>query len=255
MTKQMFDDLARDYDASRPRYPDALIQRVVAALPTGRRLRVLDAGAGTGIALEGLVHHLGEAHDYVAVDVSPGMVELGREKLSFVAWHVEPVEPALTRYRDELDLIIAAQAYQWLDREQFVRSAISALRPGGVVAVLQNNRDHESSPFLAAYEDLLERRSPGYTRNYRALDVADELSGPFAAAGGTVTTHVETWIQPSAVDAFVQMSASSTQVQRGVDAHGRVVLDEVRALAASAARDDVLEVAYRSELYLARTPG
>lgn len=255
MTKQKFDDLATDYDASRPRYPDELLAHVVAALPAGRRLTVLDAGAGTGIALEGLVGLLGEEQDYVAVDVSGGMVEVGRAKLGFVDWHVEPVEPALARYRESLDLIVAAQAYQWLDRERFVREALAALRTGGVLAVLQNNRDHESSAFLAAYEDLLERRSPGYSRDYRAFDVAQELSGPFRAAGGTVTTHAVTWSRPSEVDAFVRMAASSTQVQRGVAAHGPVVLDEVRALAAAAAHDGVVDVGYRSEAYLARRPG
>ncbi|GAA4625795.1 class I SAM-dependent DNA methyltransferase [Cellulomonas oligotrophica] len=254
MTKQKFDDLAQDYDASRPRYPDALIARVVAALPTGRRLRVLDAGAGTGIALEGLVHHLGEAHDYVAVDVSSGMVELGRQKMGFVDWKVEPVEPALARFDDELDLIVAAQAYQWLDREQFVHGALAALRSGGVLAVLQNNRDHDSSAFLSAYEDLLERRSPGYARDYRAFDIAGELAGPFVAAGGTVTTHAVAWTRPIAVDAFVRMATSSTQVQRAVAAHGPSVLHEVEALAESAAFGGVVDVAYRSEGYLAHKP-
>lgn len=35
------------YERTRPRYPDAMVQRVVAALPG---LQVLDVGLGTGIA-------------------------------------------------------------------------------------------------------------------------------------------------------------------------------------------------------------
>ena len=255
MTGQPFDDLAADYDASRPRYPAELFAVVAGSVPAGRRLRVLDAGAGTGIALEGLVAHLGTEHDYVAVDVSPGMVAVGRSKLGFADWRVEPVEPALSRYPGALDLVVAAQAYQWLDRARFVRGSLAALRPGGALAVLQNDRDHASSAFLAAYEDLLERLSPGYARDYRALDVARELAGPFGAAGGAVSTHVVTWVQPCSVEAFVRMASSSTQVQRGVAVHGARVLAEVRELAASAARDGVVGVPYRSELHLARLPG
>ncbi|HEY0187719.1 MAG TPA: class I SAM-dependent methyltransferase [Cellulomonas sp.] len=252
MSKQKFDDLATDYDASRPRYPDELFTALSTALPAGRRLRVLDAGAGTGIALEGLVAHLGEQHDYVAVDLSSGMAAIGRAKLGHVDWRVEPVEPALTRYHGELDLVLAAQAYQWFDRPRFVAAAHTALRSGGILAVLQNNRDHASSPFVAAYEDLLERLSPGYSRSYRAFDVAAELAGPFGAADADVSTHVATWHQTCTVDEFVRLASSSTQVQRGVTAHGARMLDEVRALAAAAAHDGDVEMAYRSELYFAR---
>ncbi|MGX1759029.1 hypothetical protein ACWIG5_19295 [Streptomyces lydicus] len=45
-------------------------------------------------------------------------------------------------------------------------------RPGGVCAVVQNNRDHEAGGFASEYEDLLEEFSPGYRRDYRAIDVA-----------------------------------------------------------------------------------
>lgn len=37
------------------------------------------------------------------------------------------------------------------------------------MAVIQNNRDFQNSQFLAAYETLLEKMSPHYSRYYRNL--------------------------------------------------------------------------------------
>lgn len=104
-------------------------------------------------------------------------------------------------------------------------------------------------------EDLLERPSPGYSRYYRAFDVAQELSEPFRAAAGTVTTYAVTWSRPSEVAAFVRMAASSTQVQRGWQRTGRSSWTRCGALAAAAAHDGVVDAAYHSEVYLARRPG
>ena len=91
-SKQKFDGLADDYDQNRPRYPSDLFQMIKSRLPVRKRLRIIDAGAGTGIALEGLIDVLGQEHDYLAVDVSTDMVESGRQKFPFVEWTVgEPI--------------------------------------------------------------------------------------------------------------------------------------------------------------------
>ena len=91
-SRQKFDGLADDYDRNRARYPSVLFQMIKSRLPVRERLRIIDAGAGTGIALEGLVDVLGQEHDYLAVDVSRDMVQGGRQKFPFVEWTVgEPI--------------------------------------------------------------------------------------------------------------------------------------------------------------------
>ena len=73
-SKQKFDRLADDYDRNRQRCPSDLFQTIKSRLPVRERLRIVDAGVGTGIALEGLIDVLGQEHDYPAVDVSTDMV-------------------------------------------------------------------------------------------------------------------------------------------------------------------------------------
>src|SRR4051812_6759302 len=117
-TKQKFDDLATDYHASRPRYPAALLAQIVERLPARQPLTVVDAGAGTGIALEGLIPLLGDEHRYLAVDVSPGMVDAGRAAFPTVDWTVGTAEPYLEGLDHSVELVVAAQAYQWMERER-----------------------------------------------------------------------------------------------------------------------------------------
>ncbi|MFF4183034.1 class I SAM-dependent methyltransferase [Streptomyces sp. NPDC001691] len=251
--KQKFDTLADDYDRHRPRYPAALLKELAAPLAGRPRPHVVDAGAGTGIVLEGLIPVLGEDGRYEAVDLSTDMVARGRAKFPSVSWSVGPAEPFLEQARD-VDLIVAAQSFQWMDRPRFLRAALGCLNPGGQLAIIQNNRDFGASSFLDAYESLLEELSPGYSRHYRAFDFAAELREAFAPGGGTVEVRTADWTTTMAADDFVGMAKSSTQVQRGIAAHGEALLDRLRDLINQHADSDgVLRMPYHSELFTART--
>ncbi|MFI6575906.1 class I SAM-dependent methyltransferase [Nocardiopsis sp. NPDC050513] len=249
-TKQKFDGLSEDYDRYRPRYPEEFFRTVAAEISAFPEMTVVDAGAGTGIALEGLRPVLGESARYLAVDVSEDMVDRGREKFPDVRWTVGAAEPFIEGLDAPVQLVVAAQAYQWMDRPRFVAACVRALAPGGLLAVMQNNRDYTLSAFLDAYETLLELHSPGYTRRYRDFDIAGELASGFDPTGGHVGVSVLTWRKRVEVADFVRMAASSTQVRRAVDREGAGFLDRVRALCEAHARDGRLEIAYRSELFL-----
>jgi SAM-dependent methyltransferase len=243
VTKQKFDDLAEDYDRYRPRYPAALLGRLAAALPAVPAPRVIDAGTGTGIALEGLLPRLPADAGVDAIDVSAEMVAHGRTKFPTVDWHVGAAEPFIER-AGEVALIVAAQSYQWMDRPRFLAAARRSIVPGGRVAILQNNRDFARSPFLDAYESLLEELSPGYTRNYRAFDVAAELRAGLGAA----EVARACWEQAITRDQFAGMTRSSTQVQRALAAHGDVFGERLDELVDAHGGEVV--VAYTSELFL-----
>lgn len=248
MVKQKFDGLAEEYDQSRPRYPEELWDVLAQRLPLrGERFAMVDAGAGTGIALEGLLPRIPADSQVTAIDVSSDMVRVGATKFPQVEWVTTAAEPFLEGSCG-LDLVVVAQAYQWMDRSRFTSAAYSALRSGGLLAIIQNNRDFKGSDFLDAYETLLEKMSPGYSREYRSFDIRAELAETFGA--GTIDLDVATWERPMSVRDFVEMSSSSTQVQRAVAAYPGF-LEEVRNLAEQYARGGSLSIAYRSELYTA----
>ena len=155
-----FDGLAESYDRTRPRYPAELFGPVVESLRDTRSPLVVDAGAGTGIALETLLPLLPSTAAVHAVDISSDMVTRGRSKFPDVHWMVGTAEDYLAE-RGSVDALIAAQAYQWMDRARFLTLAGERLRAGGVLAIVQNNRNFGVGGFAEEYETLLEKRSPG----------------------------------------------------------------------------------------------
>jgi SAM-dependent methyltransferase len=114
------------YDRARPPYPDALVRRVVAALPG---LDVLDVGCGTGIAAR---QFQAAGCTVLGVDPDARMAEFARrtgveaEVATFEEW-----DPAGRMY----DAVVAGQAWHWVDPVVGVAKAARVLRPGGRLTV------------------------------------------------------------------------------------------------------------------------
>lgn len=116
---------AERYDRTRPHYPDALVERIVAASPGPD---ILNVGCGTGI----------EARQFQAagckvlgVEPDARMAEfacrtgLKVEVATFEAW-----EPAGRAF----DAVVAGTAWHWVDPIAGAAKAAQVLRPGGRLA-------------------------------------------------------------------------------------------------------------------------
>ncbi|MYS86006.1 class I SAM-dependent methyltransferase [Embleya scabrispora] len=120
---------AERYDRARPRYPDALVQRIVAAAPGPD---VLDVGCGTGIAARQF-----QALGCRVLGVEPDarMADLARrlggeiDVATFEDW-----DPG----GREFDAVVAGQAWHWIDPVAGAAKAARVLRPGGVLALFWN---------------------------------------------------------------------------------------------------------------------
>nr|WP_055501833.1 class I SAM-dependent methyltransferase [Nonomuraea pusilla] len=137
------------YDRARPRYPDAMVNRVVAASPGHD---VLDVGIGTGIAARQF-----EAAGCVVlgVEVDPRMAGWARrrghevEVAAFESW-----DPAGRTF----DAVVSAQTWHWIDPVAGAARAAEALRPGGLLAAFWNVEQPPpdvARAFSAVYERLL----------------------------------------------------------------------------------------------------
>jgi SAM-dependent methyltransferase len=122
---ESFGAQAARYDRTRPNYPEALVQRIIAASP-GRE--VLDVGCGTGTAARQF-----QAAGCAVVGIEPDarMAEFARgtgvevEVATLEAW-----EPAGRQF----DAVIAGTAWHWVDPVAGAAKAAQVLRPGGLLA-------------------------------------------------------------------------------------------------------------------------
>ncbi|MFC3994200.1 class I SAM-dependent methyltransferase [Actinoplanes siamensis] len=142
---------AERYDRSRPRYPDALFERILNAGP-GRD--VLDVGCGTGIAARQL-----QAAGATVLGVEPDARMAG-----FARRHGTDVEVATFETWEpagrDFDIVVAGQSWHWVDPVAGADKAARVLRPGGLLAVIRN--DGQIPPAVAdAVAGVYRRLLPG----------------------------------------------------------------------------------------------
>ncbi|CDH30900.1 class I SAM-dependent methyltransferase [Xenorhabdus bovienii] len=248
--KEKFDGLAKGYDRYRPRYPQVLFREICHWMPKDRSLSIVDIGAGTGIAIEGLASLLGQQHDYTAIDISQDMIDTGKQKLPWVNWLYCSAEQHLSTVRSP-DLIMAAQSFQWMNRETVLNLARNSLADNGIMAILQNNRDYQHNEFLNEYENLLEELSPNYSRHYRDFDYVQELNTAFQYEDALHITLNTYWNMFIPGEAFIGMSRSSTQVQRALASHGELFIERLKVLVEKYQSEGKLTISYESQLFMA----
>jgi SAM-dependent methyltransferase len=151
-----FDLAAEEYEATRPSYPDDVLD----LLPVATDATVLDLGAGTGKLTRVLARRYARVIAVEPLDGMRGILErvvAGVEALPGTAEQI-PLADA------SVDAVFTAQAFHWFDHERALPEIGRVLRPGGVLAVVWNGPD-ESRPnplpaeYLAYLRELRQERS------------------------------------------------------------------------------------------------
>ncbi len=133
----VFDQMASDYDAARPTYPDEAIARVGAECHLTPQAQVLEIGCGTGQATRALARFGCRIR---CLEPGPNLAKLARAKLA--AWpDVEVVAEAFESAKElprSYDAVVSATAFHWIDPQVSYTKAAQLLRPGGQLALLTN---------------------------------------------------------------------------------------------------------------------
>ena len=168
-----FGGAAHNYDTHRPRYPDQLIDDVLAP---GRR-RVLEGGAGTGIASMQMIERGAEV---IAVEPDTRMAAVAQAKgIQVELATFEDWEPAGRRF----DLVLFAASFHWVDPAVALPKIRELLNNGGRLALIWN-RLRPTNPtraeFAAIYRDYMD------VETHRGDRDPGEVIDMIAAAGFSV---------------------------------------------------------------------
>jgi ubiquinone/menaquinone biosynthesis C-methylase UbiE len=177
---QRFSSRVGNYVRYRPGYPPEVMELLKAECGLTSAAVIADIASGTGIFTRMLLEN---GNRVFGVEPNSEMRKAGENFLgaypNFIS--VAGTAEATTLADHAVDLITAAQAAHWFDREKARREFLRICKPGGWTVLLWNERRTESTPFLREYEQLLLRYGTDY-ENVRHERTTQEIETFFATS-------------------------------------------------------------------------
>ncbi len=182
-----FSSRVDDYIKTRPHYPVEILDLLAAKCELTPESVIADIGSGTGILTK---LFLDNGNPVIGVEPNKEMRESGEEYLRDYARFnsVDGTSEATRLPGKAVDIIVAGQAFHWFDQAKARLEFMRILNDGGWVALLWNDRRVDSTPFLAAYEALLQEFGTDYNEiNHKNVQGKTVFQTFFGMAPGEAT--------------------------------------------------------------------
>jgi len=243
-----FSDRVENYIRYRPGYPPQVLEalRKECGLTPGHV--IADIASGTGIWTKLLLEN---GNSVYGVEPNVDMREAGERLLAaFPKFSsVEGKAEATTLQDASVDLVTAAQAAHWFDRERSRKEFSRILKPGGWLVLLWNEREVDRTPFLRDYEQLLLTFGTDYedVRHERTSDAVNEFYDPVPYQERVFPMHQE--FDYAGVEG--RLLSSSYAPGPGHPKH-EPMLRELRRIFQEHARGGRVTFSYKTRVYLGR---
>jgi SAM-dependent methyltransferase len=206
---------------------------------------IADIGSGTGLLTELFLQH---GNRVFGVEPNPEMRAAGENFLArfprFVS--VSGAAEATTLPDGSVDMIVAGQAFHWFDREKTRPEFVRILKPNGWVVLTWNGYRVETSPLMAAYQDLVVRYGTDYSEVQREVVGCDVES--FYAPGSCKCAHFE-FQQTFDYEGLKGRLLSASYAPEPDHPNYEKMLSDLRTVFDTHQKDDRVVFAYETELY------
>lgn len=159
---ERFSDRVENYIKYRPRYPDTLLPLLQRELNLSPQHVIADIGCGPGQSSEPFLRNGNKVY---GIEPNDAMRNAGEHLLAdfpkFKA--LKGTAEATTLPEQWVDFIAAMQAFHWFDREKAKLEFRRILKQTGHVVLIWNSRKKSATPFLDAYEQLLQQFATDYS--------------------------------------------------------------------------------------------
>ena len=184
-----FEQMPADYASARPAYPESIYRALTDMGVIGAGIRVLEIGAGTGLATREVAR---VGSEVMALEPGPELARLLREAVPEAAVVVARLEDTELP-ESSFDSVIAATSMHWVDLSIGLPKLHATLRPDGLLAVWRNVfwDPRIETPFRRRVDQIVAQRTSGTATAPRAPDrpSMEEL----AAGGWFEPVHSERW--------------------------------------------------------------
>ncbi len=174
-----FSDRVENYVLYRPGYPIAALGTLKNECGLNSAHLMADIASGTGIWTRTLLEN---GNTVYGVEPNSDMREASEKLLAAFPkfTSINGTAESTTLPDASIDFVTSAQAAHWFDRQRARSEFSRILKPSGWLALLWNEREIDTTPFLRDYEQLLLTYGTDYAevRHERTTDAVNEFFDP-----------------------------------------------------------------------------
>jgi len=241
-----FSDRAEDYVKYRPHYSHDVVHALQQACGLNPEHRIADVGCGTGMLAEIFLEN---GNRVIGIEPNHAMRLAGEKYLSSYPNFrmVEGSAESTALPQASVDFVVAGQAFHWFRPAETRTEFARILPPGGWVVVVWHQRDTQSTPFLRAYEEFVQRYSTDYEQvSHKYVASYDAVQHFFAPNEMTlIQQHND---QRLDFDGLRGRLLSSSYIPRSGERHDAMI-EALPDLFSQYARDNRVVLEYDTNIY------
>ena len=249
---QRFSSRVENYIRFRPGYPPSVLDVLRKECALTADSVVADIGSGTGIFSEVLLKNGNQVR---GIEPNDEMRHAAERLLAryprFTSLKGTAERTTLTD--GSVDVITAAQAFHWFDRTRARAEFERILKPDGWVALIWNDRQLDSTPFLREYEGLLQKFGTDYVavrdRDLALPDVCDFIGNDHVKL--SIVENSQSFDYQSTEG---RLLSSSYAPESGHPNH-TLMIDTLHEIFARHQDGGKVEIRYDTRIFTARLPG